>query len=65
MSYSYLKEEFNCFVWINGHIIKLQEHNVKHVPTTELKLSIEKEFDGEVHEMKLYIGEGSHINDPN
>lgn len=46
MSYSYLREEFNCFVWINGHIIKLQEHNVKHYPTTDLTLSIENEFDG-------------------
>ncbi|CAK93361.1 unnamed protein product (macronuclear) [Paramecium tetraurelia] len=64
MSYSYLREEFNCFVWINGHIIKLQEHNVKHYPTTDLTLSIEKEFDGQINKLNLYVGQGSHINDP-
>lgn len=56
MSYSYLREEFNCFVWINGHIIKLQEHNVKHYPTADLSISIENEFDGEINKLNLYVG---------
>ncbi|CAD8104701.1 unnamed protein product [Paramecium sonneborni] len=64
MSYSYLREEFNCFVWINGHIIKLQEHNVKHYPTKDIIVSIENEFDGEINKLNLYVGQGSHINDP-